>query len=218
MEFSRDNCVVRRTPSEDEVLTTWDITRADPKKTIAFRCMSTELFGIDTHHTNGRTGPHLRSGCICNTASIPIRPLWYVAALRENDRRRCLVEFPSGAALALDAAFKDRGSLRMTQFILGRVKDKPNAKVRITVTSDQAWGGPAVEEPDIFAVLCKIWGLSQQIAVAFGEFAEHAFSEEEKAKIAEQLGGKAHDIDWTRGTPRLKPKRGKIDRGNRDAA
>ena len=135
--------------------------------------------GFDTHWIGGRTHPCLGTGpeCIGHAEGVPVRWKCYLFGRSDQTHGPVLFEIPK-ETYKQTLTLRDPGvSLRGAAIRLWRVGPNNNSPVGCQIRVDVSPESCPVEEPDILAWLCVIWGCTdprEQVAATEGGRADEA--------------------------------------------
>ncbi len=142
------------------------IHRTPPRLSFTSWILSSNITGAMTHYANSRTIKCIGEGCpICADHRLP-RWYGYFAIYNPKSAARALFEIPDGAYLAFGDYLVKYKSLRGAKFTASRKPDRPNGQVVCQLTPPTNAEIPFPEEPDVFRLLCQIWGLDWQTELA----------------------------------------------------
>lgn len=122
---------------------------------------SSRLYGIWTHWLCGRTHPCLSPVLPCPGCAEfnPRRWKGYLAGWSYTHHCRCLAEFPADTVRAT-VSLRDPGvSLRGAALLMRRIGPNPNSCVVARVTLSAEAIRTSDPDPDVPALLCRLWGV-----------------------------------------------------------
>ncbi len=142
------------------------IIRTPPRQSFTSWILSSKITGAMTHYANSRTIKCIGEPCpICADHRLP-RWYGYFAIYNPTSGARALFEIPDGAYLAFGDYLVKYKSLRGAKFTASRKPDRPNGQVVCQLTPPTNAEIPFPEEPDVFRLLCQIWGLDWKAETA----------------------------------------------------
>lgn len=152
-----------RMPNENQKSFGWTIFRAKPGKQTKLLILSDDIFGIETHWWNQRTGPCREHGCEACLAGHESRWKGYLLCFDMATEQHVVLEFTPPPAETLDAARMNHGSLRGLVVNVGRAKATFNGKVTIEIKQKTTIPPSKHEVFGVWDVLCKIWKLKSSV-------------------------------------------------------
>lgn len=148
-----------RAPREDQKTYGWKIVRASPGKQLKLMVLSEDVFGIDTHYWERRTGPCREVDCPACLAGYDARWKGYVLAVDTSTHQNIVLEFTPPAFPAMDEGLKKYGSMRGMLISVGRAKATFNGTVQIVVRDRTIIPAGEYQVYGVWDVLAKIWKL-----------------------------------------------------------
>lgn len=182
-----------RLPGESDVAFGWDMFRASAEFQTLLTLITSDIFGIRTHYLNRRTVPCAIDDCPGCKANQLSRWHGYLLAMNHRTGTRCVWEFTPPAAVVLDRAFKEFGSLRTLDVKVGRTSKRPNAKVKVEIVGATRIPGKVLPEIDVWPVLSHIWGLTTSAPAKFSEFLPENLPQFERATLDKETYADASD-------------------------
>lgn len=196
MSVDRNDCRCERLPGGHDVDFGWSIRRASHEKALLMVSISHDIFGIRTHYYRGRTGPCLKTGCPACERHMLSRWNGYLLAVDAKDASRILFEFTPPAAVQLDQAFKEFGSLRGLSIIAARTAKRANAKVVLTIKGINSQAHKLPADSEIWPILSHIWGLNEDAPIEEQEILPSALAEVERINESTKFVGGGPDDEW----------------------
>ncbi len=167
--------------------------------------LSTAITGAMTHYANSRTIKCIGEGCpICAQRRLP-RWYGYFAIYNPTSGARALFEIPDGAHLAFADYLVKYKSLRGAKFTASRKPDRPNGQVVCSLTPPTNAAIPFPDEPDVFRLLCQIWGLDWQAETAAFRHAKTKAVQKNEPSKRDPVTTKKHAKTKKPPTPHTKP-------------
>jgi len=171
-----------RLPSDEDIVSDFNIFRALPGREVKLVVWSDDIFGSRTHWWGGRTIPCKKTGCDACTAFKESRWNGWVLAKRTDNDEKVIFEFTPPAGLTLDQAFNEFGSLRGLQIGTTRVSNRSNAKVHVRIFGVEKNVRTIPKAPDIVPIMARIWGLKMPPLLTPGGMDSQPLSEAERVK------------------------------------
>lgn len=159
-------------PQEDNSTFGWEIKRAPAEGTMKLLIYSSYTLGVETHYWLGRTGPCPNLNCAACKAGHRSRWKGYLLAQDLKGQGQIVFEFTPPGQKVLKDAWKQFGTMRGMQIVVGRHGKKANSRVAIQVRSQANLPVDAVPDYSVWPILSRIWGLHERAdyrAVELGE-------------------------------------------------
>jgi hypothetical protein len=164
MGSSSDGFVVGDRSPEYKGGAVWKLERCPGKGTFKFLVLSSKPLMVGTHFVS-------RSGKPCRAVDCPhcanhVEQRWngYLAIAMLPNKVKCLVEYTEGSQAPLIEAFERFGTIRGLQVIMSRPRGRFNSPMLLQCPGRQENTFDLPEEPDVFAEMCRIWKVNQEVA------------------------------------------------------
>jgi hypothetical protein len=136
------------------------ILRTPPTGKLIAIITARDVLGCNTHFYNHRTTPCDGDECIACSEGYPWRWHGYVTAVDVLSREHFLFEFPAAACDPIRAYRENHTTLRGCTFLATRAPQRPNGRVMIRCKPADLERESLPPEPNVKAILCKLWGIA----------------------------------------------------------
>jgi hypothetical protein len=153
-----------------------DLRRVSAGESVTGMSLSRDLIGTFVHYT-GKTTPCRKEDCYGCNAGIRRGFESYIALLMSQPSKIYLYALSDNASRELDKYWRIHRSLRGKRIVLSRRGEARNGKLSAWVKEPGVDPSTLPTEPDVFAIMLRIWGLTQ---LALPIFSGHPTNHETK--------------------------------------